>query len=59
LVISTGDWLDLRKLLKTYQNAEPDSLYSLVSALAVILTETFKIREDKKINPYEYSKGLV
>jgi hypothetical protein len=23
------------------------------------LTETFKIREDKKINPYEYSKGLV
>lgn len=25
LVISTGDWLDLRKLLKTYQNAEPDS----------------------------------
>jgi len=34
-------------------------LYSLVLALAVILTETFNISEDKKINPYKYSEGLV
>jgi hypothetical protein len=32
LVISTGDWLDLRKLLKTYQNAEPDSPDSISSS---------------------------
>ena len=32
LAIFTGDWLDTRKLLKTYQNAEPDSPDSISSS---------------------------
>jgi hypothetical protein len=37
LVISTGDWLDMRKFLKTYQNAEQTHLTQSVQAVALHL----------------------